>query len=336
MNTPNGARPEQHDVPTTMWAIVIDRFGGPEVLRLGQVPVPEVGASKVLLRVEAAGIGSWDPFECQGGYAEMLGTEPDFPYVLGSDGAGSIVATGQDVDHLDVGDRVFGSAFLSPTGGFYSAFIVLDASLAAPVPSHLEIHEAAGLAGIGITALRGIDDALGVEPGDRLVIVGASGGIGHIAIQLAAARQAQVLAIASGSDGVAFCKSLGAAMAIDGRRDEAARAFERFAPDGIDAALLLTEGEASDSVIEALGPGGRAAFPTGVTITSPTGRSVSSFNGEPDADITRRLVDLVDEFDIKVHIDRIYTPDAIAAAHAALNEHHLGKLVLDTRPLHPD
>src|SRR5688500_14731586 len=92
----------------TMQAVAIDRFGGPaESLKLRTLPIPEVGPDEVLIRVESAGVGVWDPFEREGGFAKLMGTEPTFPDVLGSDGAGTVVAVGQRVERFKEGDRVY-------------------------------------------------------------------------------------------------------------------------------------------------------------------------------------------------------------------------------------
>lgn len=96
---------ERSAIPDTMRAVALDRFGGPEVLRIQTMPVPALDAGEVLIRVETAGVGEWDPFEREGGYAEMLGIEPSFPYVLGSEGAGVVAAVGEEVDRVSVGDR---------------------------------------------------------------------------------------------------------------------------------------------------------------------------------------------------------------------------------------
>jgi len=74
----------------TMRAVALDRFGGPDALRIQNLPIPEIAAQEVLIRVEAAGVGAWDPFEREGRFVELMGTKPKFPYVLGSDGAGTI------------------------------------------------------------------------------------------------------------------------------------------------------------------------------------------------------------------------------------------------------
>src|SRR5688572_32831850 len=97
-----------------MLAAAVDRFGGVEQLRLHEVGVPEVGAGQVLIQLEVAGVGSWDAFEREGGYAEMLGQTPRFPYVLGSEGVGVVSALGEGVRDLARGDRVYASAFLNP------------------------------------------------------------------------------------------------------------------------------------------------------------------------------------------------------------------------------
>src|SRR5688572_27307088 len=81
----------------TMRAEAIDQFGGPERMALRTLPVPEIAADEVLMRVESAGVGAWDPFEREGGFARMMGTQPTFPYVLGSDGAGTVAAVGERV-----------------------------------------------------------------------------------------------------------------------------------------------------------------------------------------------------------------------------------------------
>lgn len=83
----------------TMRAIALNEFGGMDALKLQTLPVPEIEAGEVLIKVETAGIGEWDPFEREGGYAEVTGGKPEFPYILGSEGAGTIAAIGKDV-HL--------------------------------------------------------------------------------------------------------------------------------------------------------------------------------------------------------------------------------------------
>src|SRR5882672_8679990 len=90
----------------TMRAVALDKFGGPEALKIQNVPIPQIEALEVLIRVEAAGVGAWDPFEREGRFVEIMGTKPTFPYVLGTDGAGTIAAVGKDVNRFKEGDGV--------------------------------------------------------------------------------------------------------------------------------------------------------------------------------------------------------------------------------------
>jgi len=314
----------------TMRAVVIDRFGGPEQLRERQVPVPSPGRGQVVIRLEKAGVGAWDPFEREGGYAEMQGTSPSFPYVLGSEGAGTISAVGDAVTNRAVGERVFAASFLNPTGGFYAEYVCVDAGLVAPVPAGMSTSQAAVMGGVGMTALRGLQDALEVRSGETLLVHGASGAMGHLAVQLATRLGARVLAVASGVDGVALATRAGADLSIDGRAVPVADGARRFSADGLDAAILTAGGPEADAAVAAVKPGGRAAYPTGVQPEPAPALGVEpqAFNGEPDAKLLERFVGLIGDRPLDVHVAREFTLDQIPAAHHALREHHLGKLAI--------
>src|SRR6516164_6163390 len=98
----------------TMKAVAIDRFGGPETLTLETLPVPEVGPDEVLIQVDSADVAVWDPFEREGGFAKLYGVKPRFPYILGTDGAGTVEAVGTSVSRFKKGDRVYGVAPMNP------------------------------------------------------------------------------------------------------------------------------------------------------------------------------------------------------------------------------
>jgi NADPH2:quinone reductase len=323
------ANPDAGDTPT-MRAVVIDSFGGPEQLHEDQVPVPSPGPGQVLIRLKSAGVGSWDPFEREGGYAEMQGTSPSFPYVLGSEGAGTIAAVGDGVTSPAVGERVFAASFLNPTGGFYAEYVCVDADLVAPIPAGTSTSQAAVMGGVGMTALRGLQEALGVRSGETLLVHGASGAMGHLAVQLGKRLGARVLAIASGQDGAALAARAGADLAIDGRAEQVADGARRFSADGLDAALLTAGGPEADAAVATLRPGGRAAYPTGVfpEPASTAGIEPQAFNGEPDAELLERFTALIGGSPLDVHIAQEFTLDQIPAAHHALGDHHLGKLAI--------
>lgn len=316
--------------PGTMRAVALARFGGADEMAVRTVPVPEVGPGEVLVRVAVAGVGEWDPFEREGGYAEMFGAEASFPYVLGSEGAGTVAAVGADVDRFRVGDAVYASAFLNPKGGFYAEYVVVDAGLVLPLPAGLSVERAAVVSGVGLTALRGLEDTLQLQPGETLLVFGAGGGIGHVAVQLAKRMGARVIAIASGADGVALARHVGADAAVDGRGRDVEAALRDFAPDGIDAALLTAGGEAAEAALRGMRAGGRVAYPNGIdpVPAAPDGARMDAYNGDPDPDILARLHAMLTDGPFVVHVARTFPITAAADAHRALDEHYLGKLAL--------
>jgi len=314
----------------TMKAVAMDRFGGTETLSLRTLPVPEVGPDEILIRVESAGVGVWDPFEREGGFAGLFGTEPTFPYVLGSDGAGTVAAVGSAVTQFKEGDRVYGCSLASPKGGFYAEYTVVKANNAAIIPAGLSTVEAGALMVDAVTALCGLDNTLGLKDAESLLILGASGGVGHLAVQLAKRMGARVLAAASGEDGVELVRQLGADAVVNGRKDDVAADAREFAPGGLDAALLTVGGEPAERALEALREGGRAAYPNGVE-PEPQPRSgvtVQSYDGIPDPKVIAKLNRLIEAGPFKVQIARIYPLEQAADAHRALDGHFLGKLAL--------
>lgn len=141
---------------------------------------------------------------------------------------------------------------MNQKGGFYAEYVAIPDRHAARIPKRLDLLHAGAMPSVALTALQGIDDALGVGRNEHMVIIGASGNVGMFAIQFAKLRGARVLAIASGRDGVAFAKRLGADVAIDGKRRDVAAALSDFAPEGLDAVLGLAGGPALTACIDAL------------------------------------------------------------------------------------
>ena len=248
-------------VPATMRAAAIDRKGGPEVLTLHQLPVPKPGPDEVLVALDTAGVGPWD-IDVRESLAYWKNQQ--FPVVLGVDGAGTVAAVGADVRGFKAGDAVYAYAWNNPQGGFYAEYVALPAKAVAHVPPGMHLKDAGAMAVSALTALQGIDDALHVKPGETLIMHGASGAVGSLALQFAKLRGAKVLATASGEDGVSFVKRLGASAAVDGRHGDIRAAAREFAPGGVDAVLALAGGDALETCIDALKPGGRVAFPGGV------------------------------------------------------------------------
>ena len=312
-----------------MRAVAIDEFGGIEKMKPRELPVPEVATDEILIRVDTAGVGVWDPFEREGGFAKEFGMQPSFPLVLGSDGAGIVEEAGDDVHNLKRGDRAYGINFMSPKGGFYAEYTVIKANNAAMIPPALSTRDAGVLAVDGVTALDGLE-ALHLKAGESILILGASGGVGHLAVQLAKRMKARVLAVASGRDGVEFVKRLGADKVIDGHGEDILKAAHEFAPKGLDAVLLMAGGKAAEQAITALRKGGRAAHPNGVPDVPQTrdGVKVVSYNAEPNPQTFAKLNELIDGGPFEVHIARTFKLEDAAAAQQALSDHYLGKLAL--------
>jgi NADPH:quinone reductase-like Zn-dependent oxidoreductase len=312
-------------MPKTMKASVIDKFGGPDVLHVASIPVPELAENEVLIRIHTAGIGVWDPWLREGG----MGGSSQFPLVLGSDGAGTVAACGAKVRRFKVGDRVYGYAFDNPKGGFYAEYAAVPEDNAAAVPSNLGLEEAGALPASGVTALLGLEK-LKIKRKTALMIAGASGGVGHVALQLAKPMGARLLAIASHEDGVKLVRRLGADHAVDGKNPHVAGAVKVFAPEGLDAALVFANSPGLMEALKALRKGGRIAYPNGVEPVPEglTGVKVHAYDGLPSPDAFQRLNDLIVQGPFHVVIGGTYRLEETAQAHRDVLKHHIGKLVL--------
>ena len=314
----------------TMRAVALDKFGGPEALKIQDLPIPPIEAHEVLIRVEAAGIGAWDPYEREGRFVEITGIKPTFPYVLGTDGAGTIAAAGKDVNRFKEGDRVYAAELANPKGGFYAQYTAVNADNVSLIPGRVTMEQAAVLPTDALTALTGLEKYLGLKSGESLMVYGASGGIGHLALQLGKRLGARVFAVASGDDGVQFARKLGADEAVDGRGDRVLDAAREFATNGIDAALVTAGGERTDEAILAVRQGGRIAYPHGVMPepTAPEHVAIEAYDGEVSRDLIDRLNALIDSGPFEVYVDRTFRMEEADKAHKSLNEHHLGKIAL--------
>lgn len=312
-----------------MRASVIDKFGGVENFSLRELPVPSVGPADVLIRVEAVGVGSWDAQEREGQYDGLFGLRSTFPYVLGWDGAGTIAAVGAKVARFSIGDRVCAASMPLPKGGFYAEYAAVEEEHVMHAPQGLSIEQAAALPWDALTALSGLD-ALQVTAGSTLMVVGASGGIGHYAVQVGKRMGARVLAVASGDDGVSLVKRLGADAAVDGRRGDVFAAARSLAPEGIDAALVTVGGEAVDRALAGLRARAKVACPYGVSPEPrvPPNVDLMLYNGDRTQVGINKLSRLMHDSPLEVHVAQILSLDQTVAAHRALAEHYVGKLVM--------
>jgi NADPH:quinone reductase-like Zn-dependent oxidoreductase len=233
-----------------MKVVRIHRFGGPEVLALEDLPAPQPGEGEVLIAVRAASVNPVDYKIRQGGFVP-----PDkLPMTLGRDVSGTIAKLGAKAGAGDgggvlrEGDAVY--AMLAPDQGGYAEQVLARATDLAAKPSTLDHVHAAAVPLAALTAWQGLFDHGGLRDGQRVLIHGAAGGVGHFAVQFARAKGATVFATAAGKD-LDFVRSLGADTAIDYQ----AQRFEEVARD-IDLVLDLIAGETQQRSWSVLKPGG--------------------------------------------------------------------------------
>jgi NADPH:quinone reductase len=312
-----------------MKASAIDRFGPPKVLTLHNLPVPNPGPHDLLIAVHAAAVGVWDAEVRNGTW--WPGGRRTFPLVLGTDGAGTVAAKGTRVRRFRVGDRVWA---VNAGRGFYAEYVAVNAQHAGRVPRRLDLLRAGAAAVTGLTALQGIDDALQVRQQETLLVFGASGAVGALAVQFAKRRRARVLATARSGEASAFVHRLGADAVIDIRSRNAPERLRELAPGGIDAALALAGGDALEPCLSLVRAGGRVAYPNGVEPEPRRRRRVRllAYNAVAGPREFARLERAVAEARLRVPIAAIYPLAQASKAHARIERGHvLGRIVLRIR-----
>jgi NADPH:quinone reductase len=321
--------PRMASPPATMKAAAIDRFGPARVLKLHTLPVPAPRPGQVLIALHAAGVGAWDA-QVRNGSWRPYG-RPRFPLVPGTDGAGFVVAKGAGVRRLRIGERVWAADYAS---GFYTEYVAVNARHAARVPLRLGMLEAGAGLVTGLTALQGIDDALHVRRGDTVLVFGASGAVGTLAVQFAKRRKARVIATASGPKAARLMRRLGADGVFDARASTAVQRLGALAPGGITAVLALAGGGALERCLDLVQPGGRIAYPHGVEPV-PQRRSATRLRAYDAVLAPRELARLdraVREARLRVPIAAMYPLARAAQAHQRLERGHLaGRLILRIR-----
>jgi NADPH:quinone reductase-like Zn-dependent oxidoreductase len=318
-------------IPELMHAAVIRRFGDPDVLELATVPTPELDSGEVLIAVHTAGVGSWDA-DIRGGWWPE--GRPRFPVILGTDGSGTVVAVAGRVRRLKVGDKVYSYSWLNPKGGFYAEYVAVAAEKVSPIPTTLDLRKAGAIATTGLTALQGVDDALKIKRGESVIVHGATGGVGSLALQFAKLRGARVLGTGAGADGKAFVRRLGADVAVDGKHEDITATARDFAPEGVDAVLAFAGGDALERCLDALRRAGRLAYPNGVEPEpgKRNGIKITSYDAVPGVRQFEKLNRAVDAARLKVAIAAAYPLADAAKAHQRLADGHvLGKVVLKVR-----
>jgi NADPH:quinone reductase-like Zn-dependent oxidoreductase len=314
-----------------MRAIAIDRFGGPRVLKLRELPLPEPDANELLIRLHTAGVGPWDAEIREG----AMDRPARFPLVLGTDGSGTVAQVGSRIRRFKTGEKVYSYSWDNPKGGFYAEYVAVPADRVAPCPRGISLEEAGAIATTGLTALQGVDDTLRVKKGEYVIVHGATGGVGSLALQFAKLHGAHVLATATTDKGVRFVRRLGADAAVNDRKDDVAKVASRWCPEGVDALLAFAGGSALENALQAVKRGGRVAYPNGVDPAPKkrAGLKLSAYDAVSGKKEFERLNRVIEDEKPTIAIAASYPLERAVEAHERLDKGHiLGKIVLRIRP----
>ena len=308
-------------LPRTMHAVLIRRFGGPEVVEFAEVPVPEPRAGELLLKVEAASLNPVDWKIRSGKYPQVK--DDKLPYVLGRDFSATVVHS--DAAAFAQGTLVHG--LLGIERGSLAQYVVALPQELARVPGALDRIAAAAVPLAGLTAWQGLFDQGGLQSGQRVLIHAGAGGVGHLALQFAKARGAHVITTVSADD-VAFARSLGADEVIDYQ----AGRFENQLRD-IDLVYDLIGGDTQERSWSVLRKGGVLVS----TVQEPSqekaaaiGVRATRYTAASDADQLREIDALIQAGKVRVQVARKFAYGEAKEALRALEQGHAsGKLVLD-------
>ena len=304
-----------------MKAAYIEAPGGPQAIVVGEQPTPVPGAGEVRLRMHAAGVGPWDGKAMQGMFGELR-----LPYVVGFEFSGTVESVGEGVDGIAVGDDVFGTDWLA---GSFAEFRVAATTALAHKPKALGHSEAAALVVGGTTALEALVERLQVKAGQTVLITGASGGVGTLAVQIARNAGATVIAVASAKNHE-YLRSLGADHAVDYVDGDWVEQVQGIAPGGVDALFDIAGGETLQRAFGAVKDGGRAVGVVyGGPDDAPRGISFERFSAGSGAERLAKVAAMTEAGELRVEIAAELPLDRAAeAVERVLHGHTRGKVVV--------
>jgi NADPH:quinone reductase-like Zn-dependent oxidoreductase len=304
-----------------MKAIRIDHFGGPEVMEADDVTVPNPKANEVLVKNMAVGVNPVDFKIREGQYPEVK--RDKLPLTMGREVAGLVEKVGTAVEGFQPGDRVF--AMIGADGG-YAQYSRVPAAHLALIPSAMDWRHAAGVPLAAHTAWQALVEHGRIEQGQKVLIHGGSGGVGHFAVQFARVKGAEVYATAS-TDSLEFLQELGADRAIDYTKEK----FEDICHD-FDLVIDLIGGETQSRSWQVLGKGGRLVS----TLEMPDAhhpqaadKTGTRFTARPDGVELAEIAGLIEAGQVRVCIQEAFElEEAATALDVIANQHVHGKVVL--------
>jgi NADPH:quinone reductase-like Zn-dependent oxidoreductase len=312
-----------------MRALVVDRPGPPEVLTIGEAPVPLLINSEVLVKVAAAGI---NPIDAKTRAGRGAAAAVRWPAILGYDFSGTVAAVPFEAHPLRVGDEVYGMTAMPRSDGSYAEYLSVSSLSVTRKPARLSLVEAAAVPLAAMTAWGIVVDVAKAHEGQRMLIHAGSGGVGHFAVQFARYFGADVTATGSARN-LDFLRELGAHRVID----YSAIRFEDVAQD-MDVVVDLI-GNVHDNTgtrsLATLRTGGllisvpTGSWPTAIEDATAAGMRATRFKLAPDGRLLERIGQLLDSGDIRVHVDEVFDWEDAAAAHRMLEGGHTrGKIVM--------
>ena len=317
-----------------MRALRFDRYGPADVLHVAEIPEPSPGAGEVKVRVQAVSLNPLD-WKLRAGHVRLVPLFLSPPRGVGTDFAGEIVGVGGGATARHVGERVFGMLVPFARQGALAEYVIVAADAIVPVPDGVSFDAACTLPVAGGTALQALADVARIAAGQRVLIIGAAGGVGHFAVQLARHLGAQVVGVCSAGN-AAFVRTLGADEVVDYASEDFTRRSDRF--DVVfDAAGVSSFGAARGVLTEAgcyINTCGDFAGALGTAASAIVARLTSKQRAIPFAlrrspALLQRLGALVSQGILQPHIDRTIALEDVAGAQRAMETGHgHGKVVV--------
>ncbi len=327
-------------LPEFMTAIEISKFGGPDVLKPRQLPLPPIKPGEILIKVAAAGVNRPDIMQRSGLYPAPKGASE----IPGLEVSGEIVALGEDVSGWKIGDRVVALV----AGGGYAEYCTAPAGQCLPIPKGLTMTEAAGLPETFFTVWSNVFDRGALKEGETFMVHGGTSGIGTTAIQMAKAFGATVITTSGSDEKVAFCTELGADLSINYKTQDFAEEVKSFTRGkGVDVLLDMIAGDYMKRNFMVMAPEGRIVMiavqrgpkikanilPIMLKRLTFTGSTLRAREAEFKAEIAKnlhtRVWPLIEQGKIKPVISRSYPLTEAARAHRFLEDgQNMGKIIL--------
>jgi NADPH:quinone reductase-like Zn-dependent oxidoreductase len=311
----------------TMKAALYDEFGGSDKMYIGSLEIPEPKEGEVLVKIKAAGVNPVDTYVREGYLKDFLPQE--FPTIPGWDVAGTVEKRGFSARKFSVGTEVYAYARRPVVQhGTFAEYITIPESYLAKRPHNLSWEQAAGIPLVGLTAYQALYDAGNLQSNQTVLILGASGGVGSMGIQLAKIKGARVIGVASEKN-FSFMKELGADNTLNYKDTHVGEVVKEIYPDGVDLIFDCAGGETLQQSLQVLKKDGKL-----VSIVDQGNDLDSEINFEyvfvePNSTQLDQLRELAETGRLKVHVSHTYTLDETTEALSQIQSlHTTGKIVI--------